>query len=429
METLTVNGGVIMVKKVPPVFVTPESETPGGFYFLSSLDQAIPFLMQTIYVFRASSETVADVLQQSLAKALVHFYPLTGAMTLDSEGRFVVDCSKKSVAFVEAVANCTIDMIGDLRVPDPDITRKLVYMDPNVKSFLDLPLLTAQVTKFRCGGFTLGLSISHTVADGVSAMAFVNSWAEIARGGSPAAPCHDRRYLRARVPPILRGPYDDFVQIADMSDMKSLYEKERNISRMFTFSPEKIEAIKQAALADGRLQGCSTFSAVTAVVWRARSQVLNMKPAQLTKLRILVDIRSKFKDPLPSNYFGSLVTSTCCLTTAGELMERPISCTVEQIRKACQLVDEEYVRSRIDYIDVYRPPLASVGTLVISSWTRLSFGSTDFGWGDPTQFGCGDLARELCVFLPEGEGKKGTVVVMALPESAMTAFQELVDQM
>lgn len=272
------------------------------------------------------------------------------------------------------------------------------------------------------------MSISHTVLDGVSGMTFVNSWAEIARGGSPPTPFHDRSCLRSRVPPILRGPYDDFVQIADMSDMESLYKEERNISRMFTFSPQKIAAIKKAALADGRLQGCSTFSAVAAVVWRARSQALKMKPAQLTKVRILVDIRSKFKDPLPGNYFGNLVTTTCCLTTAGELAEQPISRTVEQIRKVCELVDEDYVRSRIDYIDVHRPPLTSVGTLVISSWTRLSFSPSDFGWGGPTQFGCGDVARELCVFLPEGEGKKGVVVVMALPVSAMNAFQKLVDR-
>ncbi|XP_031392333.1 omega-hydroxypalmitate O-feruloyl transferase-like [Punica granatum] len=226
--------------------------------------------MQTIYACRTSSETTVDVLKQSLAKALVHFYPLAGAIGLDSEGRFVVNCSKKSVAFVEAITNCTIDMIGDLRVPDPDTSRKLVYMDPNIKSFLDLPLLTVQVTKFRCGGFTLGLSISHTMADGISGMTFVNSWAEITRGGSPAAPFHGRSYLQARVPPIHKGPYDDFVQMADTSDMESLYEKERNINRMFTFSPEKIAAIKKAALADGRLRGCSTFSAVAALVWRAR---------------------------------------------------------------------------------------------------------------------------------------------------------------
>lgn len=117
---------------------------------------------------------------------------------------------------------------------------------------------------------------------------------------------------------------------------------------------------------------------------------------------------------------------TCCLTTAGELSERPISYTVEQIRKACEQVDEEYVRSRMDYIDIHRPPLSTVSTLVISSWARLAYGCSDFGLGDPTQFGCGALASELCVFQPEGE--KGIAVVMTLPESAMSTFQNLIEQ-
>lgn len=145
MEGMIMNGGAMTVKKLPPVLVTPESETPGGFYFLSSLDQDIPFPMLTIYSYRASSETVADVLKQSLAKVLIHYYPLAGTMALDSQGRFVVECTKKGVPFVEAVADGSIDSLGDLRVPNEDTTRKLIYIDPTAKSYTDLPLLTAQV--------------------------------------------------------------------------------------------------------------------------------------------------------------------------------------------------------------------------------------------------------------------------------------------
>ncbi|KAK4769884.1 hypothetical protein SAY87_030416 [Trapa incisa] len=406
--------------------VVPEAETPGGLYFLSSLDQAIPFPMRTIYAYKASSETVADVLKQSLAKALVYYYPLAGALTLDPEGRFIVDCNKRGVPFVEAVADCSIHSLGDLRVPNQEITDKLIYLDPTIKSFIDIPLLSAQVTRFKCGGFTLGISVSHSLVDGISGMNFINSWAEINRGLDPSTvPFHDRTLLKTRVPPVPKSPYDDYVQIADVSHMESLYENEKNISKMFIFDADKLAAIKNMALADGKLERCSTFSALAAVIWQARSKALNMKPAQLTKLRILVDVRSKFKDLIPMDYFGNLVTTTCCLTTAGELAERPISSTVDQIRKACDLVDEDYVRSRIDYVDMYRPPLSSVGTLVISSWTKLAYGCSDFGWGDPVQFGCGDLARELCVLQPDGE--KGIAVVMALPASCMSTFQRLID--
>lgn len=148
------------------------------------------------------------------------------------------------------------------------------------------------MTKFKCGGFTLGIAISHSVVDGVSGMNFVSSWAEIARGLAPSVgPFHDRTLLKTRVPPAPKYPYNDFVQIADVSDMESFYQKERNISKLFTFDAGKLTAIKKMAMADGRLQACSTFSALAAVVWQARSKALDMKPAQLTKLKILVDVR------------------------------------------------------------------------------------------------------------------------------------------
>ncbi|XP_039154632.1 fatty alcohol:caffeoyl-CoA acyltransferase [Eucalyptus grandis] len=372
MEALTISGGAMTVRKFKPVTVQPESETPNGFYFLSSLDQAIPFTMMTIYRYEKGSGNVGEVLKQALSKVLVLYYPLAGSMAI-----------------------C------------PEVN---------------------QVTKFKCGKFTLGIGISHSLVDGVSGMNFVNSWAQIARGKPvTAVPFHDRTLLKSRVPPQIKYPYDDFVQIADTSDTESLYQRDPLVHKLFVFDADRIAATKKLALSEGKVKCCSSFAAVTALVWRARSQALGMKPHQLTKIRIMADFRSKFgTEALPENYFGNAVVTTASLCSAGELCERPISFAVEQIQKAVEQLDEDYVRSRMDFVDTYKPPLSSVGTLVISSWTRLAYGMSDFGWGDPSQFGCGDLARELCVYFPEGEGKKGIAVVLALPLSAMNAFEELV---
>ncbi|XP_031392334.1 omega-hydroxypalmitate O-feruloyl transferase-like [Punica granatum] len=202
-------------------------------------------------------------------------------------------------------------------------------------------------------------------------------------------------------------PYDDFVEITDLSDMELLYQKEKNISKMLTFDANELAVIKKMAMADERLQTCSMFSALATLVWEAEA-------------------RSKFKEPLPKNYFCNLVTTTCCLTTAGELAELPISYTVKHIRKACGLVDGDYVWSRMDYIDLYRPSLTSTGIPVISSWTCLAYGCSNFEWGDPTQFGCRDLSRAFCLLQPEGG--KGIAVTLALPESGMNTFQKLINE-
>ncbi|KAI3417888.1 uncharacterized protein J3R85_014163 [Psidium guajava] len=426
MEALTINGGAMTVRKFNPIMVQPESETPDGFYFLSSLDQAIPFTIKTIYRYEKGGDNVGDVLKQALSKVLVHYYPLAGSMAISPEGSFIVELTKKGVPFVEAEADCSMDILGDVRVPDPDVTSKLIYSDPMAKTIVETPLLTAQVTKFKCGRFALGIGISHSLVDGVSGMNFVNSWAQTARGKPvTAVPFHDRTLLKSRVPPQIKYPYDDFIEVTDTSDTESLYQRDPLVHKLFLFDADKIKATKEAAMSEGKVRSCSSFAAVTALVWRARSEALRMKPHQLTKLRIMADVRPKLKT-LPEHYFGNAVVTTASLCSVGELRERPISFAVEQIQKAVELLDEEYVRSRMDFVDTYRPQLSSVGTLVISSWTRLAYGMSDFGWGDPSQFGCGYLARELCVLFPEGEGKKGMAVVLALPLSAMNAFEELV---
>ncbi|XP_039154626.1 omega-hydroxypalmitate O-feruloyl transferase [Eucalyptus grandis] len=347
MEALTINGGAMTVRKFKPVMVQPESETPDGFYFLSSLDQAIPFTMMTIYRYEKGSGNVGEVLKQALSKVLVLYYPLAGSMAISSEGRFIVELTKKGVPYVEAEANCSMDMLGDVRVPDLDVTNKLIYTDPKAKTILETPLLTAQVTKFKCGRFTLGVGISHSLVDGVSGMNFVNSWAQIARGKPvTAVPFHDRTLLKSRVPPQIKYPYDDFVQIADTSDTESLYQRDPLVHKLFVFDADRIAATKKLALSEGKVQ----FGT----------------------------------EALPENYFGNAVVTTASLCSAGELCERPILFAVEQIQKAVEQLDEEYVRSRMDFVDTYKPPLSSVGTLVISSWTRLAYGMSDFGWGDPS---------------------------------------------
>ncbi|KAL8152099.1 hypothetical protein V2J09_021907 [Rumex salicifolius] len=62
--------------------------------------------------------------------------------------------------------------------------RKLVYDVSHVKNILEIPLLTAQVTKLKCGGYVLGLCMNHCMFDGIGAMEFVTSWVRLL-GGSP----------------------------------------------------------------------------------------------------------------------------------------------------------------------------------------------------------------------------------------------------
>ncbi|KAJ6873953.1 hypothetical protein NC651_032713 [Populus alba x Populus x berolinensis] len=111
---------------------------------------------------------------------------------------------------------------------------------------------------------------------------------------------------------------------------------------------------------------------------------------------------------------------------AGELIKNPLSFAVEEVQNGIKMVNEEFVRSWIDYFEEMRAkdvPLLS--HFIVSSWTRLPIECADFGWGEPAQFGCANLPKDSVLFLPEGKEKKGINLILDLPVTAMSTFQEL----
>ncbi|KAJ4972470.1 hypothetical protein NE237_005644 [Protea cynaroides] len=419
----------LSVTQGEPMLVPPAEETKKGLYFLSNLDQNIAVVVRTIYCFKSNekgNEQAGQVIKDALAKVLVHYYPLAGRLTISSEGKLIVDCTGEGAVFVEAEANCTTEEIGDITKPDPATLSKLVYDIPGAKNILEIPLLVAQVTKFKCGGFVLGLGLQHCMCDGIGAMEFVNSWGETARGLQLSVPPYlDRSILKSRDPPKIEFPHHEFAEIEDLSNTANLYQEEM-LYRSFCFDPDKLEQLKMNVMKEGILKKCTTFEALSAFVWRARSQALKLRPDQQTKLLFAVDGRSRFVPALPKGYFGNGIVLTNSLCSAGELLENPLSFTVELVQKAVQMVTDSYMRSAIDYFEITRARPSLAATLLITTWSRLTFHITDFGWGEPLLSGPVALPeKEVILFLSHGNERKSINVLLGLPSPAMKIFEEL----
>ncbi|KAL2482624.1 Omega-hydroxypalmitate O-feruloyl transferase [Forsythia ovata] len=429
MANDSINVFDLAVKQGQPTLVSPAEETKKGLYFLSNLDQNIAVIVRTIYCFKSEekgNESAAQVIKDALSKVLVHYYPLAGRLTISPEMKLIVDCTGEGAVLVEAEADCKLEDLGDITKPDPVTLGKLVYDIPGAKNILEIPPLVAQVTKFKCGGFVLGLCMNHCMFDGIAAMEFVNSWGETARGLKlKVPPFMDRSILKARNPPKLEFPHHEFAEIEDMSSTTELY-KEEMLYKSFCFDPEKLEHLKKKALEDGTLEKCSTFEALSAYVWKARSEALNMKPDQQTKLLFAVDGRSRFEPPIPEGYFGNAIVLTNSLCRAGELVDNPFSFTVKLVQEAVKMVTDSYMRSAIDYFEATRARPSLTATLLITTWSRLSFHTTDFGWGEPVLSGPVALPeKEVVLFLAHGKERKSINVLLGLPAPAMKTFEQL----
>ncbi|XP_027125350.2 omega-hydroxypalmitate O-feruloyl transferase [Coffea arabica] len=429
MENGKSNTFELTVKQGQPTLIPPAEETQKGLYFLSNLDQNIAVIVRTIYCFKSGekgNEEAVGMIRDALSKVLVQYHPLAGRLTISPEGKLIVDCTGEGAVFVEAEADCTIEDIGDNTKPDPVTLGKLVYDVPGAKNVLEIPPLAAQVTKFKCGGFVLGLCMNHCIFDGIGAMEFVNSWGEVARGlPLKVPPFMDRTILKARNPPKIEFPHHEFAEIEDTSNTAELYKEEMHY-RSFCFGPEKLEKLKRKALEDGALAKCTTFEALSAFIWRSRSQALKMKPDQKTKLLFAVDGRSRFDPPIPEGYFGNGIVLTNSLCSAGELVGNPLSFAVKLVQESVQIVKDSYMRSAIDYFEATRVRPSLTATLLITTWSRLSFHTTDFGWGEPVLSGPVALPeKEVSLFLSHGKERKSVNVLLGLPAAAMKTFEEL----
>lgn len=225
---------------------------------------------------------------------------------------------------------------------------------------------------------------------------------------------------------MIEFEHHEFDEIEDISNTNKLYEEEEMVYKTFLFDPDKLGQLKEQALEDGVLSKCTTFEVLAGFVWRAPCKALNLVPQQKTKLLFAADGRKRFIPPLPEGFAGNGIVLTYSISTAGELAEKPLSFAVGLIQQAVKLATDSFMRSAIDYFEVTRARPSLDGTVLITAWSKLSFYTIDFGWGEPISTGPVALPEKpVLIFLPHQKDKKSINLLLGLPVSAMNSFEEL----
>ncbi|KAI3886667.1 hypothetical protein MKX03_036912 [Papaver bracteatum] len=351
----------------------------------------------------------AHALKLGLAKVLVHYYPIAGRLILNEKNKFAINCTGEGALFIEAEADCTLEEIGDLTQPNPTTFKKLV-------------------TKFKCGGFTLGLSQNHTVFDGVGAMEFVISWGEVTRGFPLTKPPFlDRTILKARTP--LKTQFTHILEeIIDITNTNALWEEESSLPNPSFFTPTvaKFLQLKLATENSQQLSSCCESELLNSI-FGVVTKSLRLHPNQQVRLLFPVNARSRFHPPLPKGYFGNAIALKNFQCSVSELVESPLSSIIERFQQLVSLVTDECMRSIIDSLEESEQPLPNTHTLFLSIWTRIGLHDMDFGWGEPIFAGPPTLPTNVVFFLPHGEERKGINLCVSLPVSSMKIFEEAIN--
>ncbi|KAM0860622.1 hypothetical protein ACQ4PT_046439 [Festuca glaucescens] len=252
-------AGKPTVAKSPLALIPPAGPTLGGTLPLSCIDKTIAGLVNIIQVFPPSSLSAAHddqgaavaAMRSGFARALVPYYPVAGRVTPSG---LAVDCTGEGVWFVEAAASCALADVDGLEAFPLLLPGELLLPRPPPCEKLEGLILMAQATRFTCGGFAVGITFSHTVFHGYGAARFLTAVGELARGlpAPSVAPVWDLHAIPD--PPSPPPPF--FAVVTEFRLVKDI-------------SAESIERVKDE-FKQAAGEGCSTFDAVTAVVFKCR---------------------------------------------------------------------------------------------------------------------------------------------------------------
>ncbi|RZC51861.1 hypothetical protein C5167_020291 [Papaver somniferum] len=202
MTSSTCNTLVFSTRRRDPELISPSRPTPHEYKYLSDIDEP-----------RRKPDAV-HVIREAIADALVFYYPFARRVRESPfGGKLVVECTGEGVMFIEADADIRLDQLGnmtELKPPFP-CSNELLCIVPGSGDMINCPLLLVQflkvkchlhVTRFRCGGFTLGHLVNHTISDAQGLHQFMIAVSEIARGyGSPSVlPIWGRELLNSDEP-------------------------------------------------------------------------------------------------------------------------------------------------------------------------------------------------------------------------------------
>ena len=175
----------------------------------------------------------------------------------------------------------------------------------------------------------------------------------------------------------------------------------------------------------GALTKVTTFEALSGHVWQARMKAIDAEPSQLAQLLYAVDIRDRLEPALPKGFVGNAIYSACARATCEEVRNGPLSFCVQEVQNANARVTNEYIRSGIDWWEVYRGVPALPSGIYITSWQKMPFYSIDFGWGKPVFAGPAVTPMvEFVVFLPTPKQDGGLNVILCMEPHAMNKFEE-----
>ncbi|KAK7400329.1 hypothetical protein VNO78_11535 [Psophocarpus tetragonolobus] len=461
MESNNKNANLLSFENKKVVFIKPSKPTPNSVLSMSSIDNdMMGFYVHCLYVYRSLTETqnsLADVdsnintiqctikrdptkvLTKAVSKALFYYYPLAGKLVKHADGKLKINCTSDGVPFQEVICNCNLSSLHYLDGDDIEIAKHFGTDFPFEDEHGNQHPVVFKLTKFLCGGFICAWHINHAVIDGIGMTQFLVTVAEFAGGQSEPSvkPVWERERLVGKITrQPLPNPMDNVrVAVSPLMPTKD-YSHE-----CFRIHKESIARLKTSLMKDIEQSGASlkkgftTFECLAAYIWRARARALKLNDDGETMLLIIVGVRPRLEDPLPTGYYGNSIVDSYIKLTVKELNQQPLFEVVKHVREGLIITStDDYITNYVDTLETkpFNFDHKSVAITILTDWRNLgSLDKIDFGWKEtvnmmpvPWDVGVGEMYDILPPTKLDPSMNGGVRFFTSIPTAAMPKFKE-----
>ncbi|KAF7013543.1 unnamed protein product [Triticum aestivum] len=421
--------GVVAVRKSSTVVVRPPPEpaTATVNINLSPLDKNVMSVPAAVFmVFDSRIPKPAATIEKALSQALAHYPAVSGRLAAGAEqGEFHIRCTGEGVPFVAAAADCALkdaEFFG--RSAAGALLEELAIYYPAEHCGFGDPLLMMQVTEFSCGGFVVGVTWNHVLADAAGIGQFLQAVGELARGlPSPSVAPVRRDDALTAVPP----PTDGFVELMmtlQPADMAALD---------VTVPWGLIDRIKDGCNARGSSRSrppCTTFEAVAALLWQCRTRAVGLSSSPEEPVALYFAVNARRHVGARRGYYGNCVTGRVVVATAGAVAGGDLADLVGMIQRAKSQIPEQFDGGGKKGVTADRRGVAGLAVdgynvLIVTSWRNLGLDMADFGGGPParvTTYGRGRVRAPNCVPCPGNDAVGSSVMAACVREEHAAAF-------
>ncbi|KAM6547822.1 hypothetical protein CsatB_019498 [Cannabis sativa] len=363
---------------------------------------------------------------------LTSFAAVSGRLQRNEEnGEWMIKCNDAGVRMVEARAQGSVE--NWLSCVDRDGELNLVYWEELYHNPYFWSTFYVQITEFEEGGFAIGLSCIHLLADLTCATMFIKSWAQTTFYGKMLAsyfhPLPTRNLTTKKIHHV---PYTPLINhynstIETTKSIAIIDTKYTTVS--FSFSDQNVRAcIKSAQMINNSSQTSpSPFEAIAGLFWVCISKVKGITNG-LVNMSLCLDMRRVLN--VDKRFFGNCMVYNQVNNPKDVVLENELLKATNAIRDVVMKMDNEGIMDLIEWLqhnenkdvplmngcdlvcanlDVANPYLAVFGDMVepirVSYYVEpvIGLGQVLILPGPPKE---GPLSRVVMVTLPEDELKK-----------------------